>query len=74
MGDRPANPDKHIENTIRRCETAGWTFSRGRKYYKGRCPCGVHLKTIHLTPNRAYLLNLRRYFTRLDCWKREDRL
>lgn len=68
---RPRHPDKDIEAFLRLCEQQGWTFIRGSKYFKGRCGCGVHTKTIHLTPNDSYLRNTKQYFRRLDCWKEE---
>lgn len=66
---RPRHPDKDIEKFLKRAEARGWVFTWGRKYPKGRCPCGEHTKTVHLTPGGAYLRNLRAWFARLDCWK-----
>jgi len=65
---RPRHPDKDIEKFLKRAERRGWVFTRGSKYYMGRCPCGQHMKTVHLTPNQSYLRNLRTYLVRLDCW------
>ena len=66
---RPRHPDKDIEKLLKRAELRGWTFTRGTRYFKGWCPCGQHVKTVHLTPNRTYLVNLRHWFARLECWK-----
>jgi len=56
---------------MRICEEQGWTFTKGKSYYKGRCPCGYHSKTVHLTPNNSYLQNFKHYFRRLECWDKE---
>jgi hypothetical protein len=66
---RPRHPDKDIERLMQQAEARGWVFTWGRGYPKGWCPCGLHQKTIHLTPNRAYLRNLAAWFHRLDCWE-----
>jgi len=56
---------------MRELEAEGWTFTKN-KYFKGRCPCGVHTKMVHLTPSSpTYLRNLRRFIKRLDCSKGE---
>ncbi|QCR43420.1 hypothetical protein C1N91_07535 [Curtobacterium sp. SGAir0471] len=71
--DRPRHPDKDVEKFLRDAEeNHHWKFTKGKKYFKGKCPCGAHLKTVHLTPsNPNYLTNLRHYFARLDCWTQE---
>ena len=66
---RPRHPDKDIEKFLKRAERRGWVFEKCRKYYMGKCPCGAHLKTVHLTPNKGYLGNLSRYVSRLVCWE-----
>ena len=68
---RPRHPDKDIEKLLKKAEARGWVFTRGTRYFKGRCPCGRHVKTVHLTPNAAYIVNLRHWFARLDCWEEE---
>jgi len=51
-------------------EAQGWTFVKGKKYFKGRCGCGVHLKTVHLTPSgKNYETNLDHWFRRQECWQ-----
>lgn len=68
---RPRHPDKDIEKFLKKAESRGWTFTRGKKYYMGHCPCGEHLKTVHITPNQRYLGNLRKWMMKLDCWKEQ---
>lgn len=66
---RPRHPDKDLERLLRGCESAGWRFEKGKKYYKGRCGCGDHRKTVKLTPsNPNYLRNVRQWFKRQRCW------
>jgi hypothetical protein len=73
MGSRPKHPNKDIEEVILLIEIYGWRVERGRKYYKCYCPCGHHLKTIHLTPSgTGYVLNLRKWFQRQPCWAGGD--
>lgn len=67
---RPRHPRKELETLLRAAEDQGWTVVKGRKYYRCRCPCGEHLKTIHLTPSDpGYARNQRAWFTRQACWK-----
>ncbi len=68
---RPRHPDKDIERLLREAEAKGWVFWQGGRYPRGRCPCGRHQRTVHLTPGRAYLRNLSAWFRRLDSWEEE---
>lgn len=51
MADRPRHPKKQLEDLIRIAEGQGWTFTKGRKYFTGRCPCGLCSETVHLSPS-----------------------
>ena len=54
---------------MRDLERAGWRVER-RRYFLAKCPCGQHLKTIHLTPSGSrYERNLRAWFQRCACMK-----
>lgn len=67
---RPKHPNKDIESVIRDAEEEGWEFSKGKKYFRAACPCGGHLKWIHLTPSGSrYVTNLVAWFERQPCWK-----
>lgn len=70
---RPRHPDKDVEKFLRTAEDKHlWTFTKGKKYFKGKCPCGLHLKTVHLTPSDPnYLTNLKHNLARLECWTQE---
>jgi hypothetical protein len=70
---RPRHPDKDIEKFLQLAERRhGWKFSKGKKYFQGKCPCGKHLKTVHLSPSDPnYLKNLKHKLAGLDCWNKE---
>lgn len=70
MGERPKHPTKELEAILKEAESRGWSFTKGKRYYKGRCSCeGKHLHTVKLTPSDPkYPLNLRKWFER-NCWK-----
>lgn len=71
---RPKHPDKHTEaEVLRAAERQGWRITkRPRGYFKMYCPCAEkHMKTVHLTPGRAYLRDLKGELRRKTCW-RED--
>lgn len=73
MTKRPRHPNKDLEAILRLAEDHGWTFEKGKRYYKGKCPCGVHMQTVHLTPsNPRYGLNLQKQLERQPCWKEKD--
>jgi len=67
---RPRHQNKEIESLIRELELAGWVINRDGGYFIAKCPCGKHMKTIHLTPSSAnYLKNLAHFLERNTCWK-----
>jgi hypothetical protein len=69
---RPKHQNKDLEKILKWAERAGWTFTKGRKYFMGKCHCGKHMKTVRLTPSGArYGENLKHWFVRLECWKGE---
>jgi hypothetical protein len=69
MGDGK-HPDKDIRAFLATVEAAGWVVVKASKYFKCKCPCGLHMKWVHLTPSGAqYLLNTRKWFERQPCWK-----
>jgi len=69
VGGRSRHQDKDIEKFIRSIEDRGWTVSRKNSYFKAKCGCGKHLKTIHLTPSGgSYLRDLKGWFNRTQCW------
>jgi hypothetical protein len=70
---RPKHPDKDLESLIQRAEKQGWTVVRQKNYYRMRCPCGLHSKSVHKSPSDPrYTLNLRKWFERQSCWEEEQ--
>lgn len=73
MPERPKHPVKELESLLREAEDKGWRVSRGKRYYRLYCPCGEHMKTMHLTPSDPrYRLNFRKWLERQPCWKDEQ--
>lgn len=67
---RPRHTDKDIEAFLRKLEAQDWVVEKGKKYYKARCPCGDHQKTIHVSPsNPNYLKNTSKLVARETCWE-----
>lgn len=70
MSPRPRHTIKEIEKLLRSLESQGWRVEKGRKYFKAYCPCGLHKRTVHLTPSTAsYLRNLVGWLGRETCWE-----
>ena len=52
---------------------AGWTIEDPPKYYRVKCPCGLHQRWIHLTPsNPQYAKNALAWLYRQSCYGRMD--
>lgn len=64
--------NKELDAVIRDMEQHGWAVTRGGKYYKGKCGCGRHVKTVKCSPSDPnYERNLRGWLGRLECWENE---
>jgi hypothetical protein len=59
VSGRPRHPDKDIEALLRSLEADEWRVIKGRKYFKAYRGCGVHKKTIHITPSGPTQTNSR---------------
>jgi len=69
---RPRHPIRELEAILRSLERQHWRVDRGSGYYVCKCPCPAkHMKTVHLTPRRAYERNLRNWLARYTCWEEE---
>lgn len=69
---RPKHPDKDLEAVLRSAEKQGWKIEK-RKYFKMKCPCGKHIKTVHMTPsNPKYCRELIQQLERATCWEEEQ--
>lgn len=70
MPERPRHPKKELEQLLQYIESHGWRVKRDKRYYKALCPCGVHGKTVKLTPSDPnYKLNTQKWFERQPCWE-----
>lgn len=66
---RPRHSIKELEGVLTEAEGKGWDVTKGRKYYRMRCPCGNHQKTVHLSPSDPnYKRNLVGWLKRTGCW------
>lgn len=53
---------------------AGWKIEDPPKYYRVKCPCGLHQRSIHLTPSDPnYVRNALRWLRRQTCYGRMER-
>ncbi|MDA8282297.1 MAG: hypothetical protein M0Z42_03115 [Actinomycetota bacterium] len=70
--NRPRHPRPELEEICREVEQAGWRVVKGSAYFKAYCPCGLHKRSVHLTPSgKDYGKNLRQWFRRQPCWPKE---
>ncbi len=70
MPTRPRHPIKELEAVLEDAEDQGWRVWRGKRYYMMRCPCGIHQKTVHLSPSDPnYTRNLTGWLKRAGCWE-----
>lgn len=65
--------DKDIKDLIEVVLQHGWTEHTRNNYYKFRCPCGQHKKTIKRSPSDPnYCKNTLMWFRRQPCWKEDE--
>lgn len=68
------HPDADLEALLNEFDRAGWRITDPPKYYRVRCPCGEHMRWIHLTPSGAkYKLDAQRWLYRQPCFREEER-
>lgn len=66
---RPRHPEKDLEATLREAERKGWKVTKGKKYYRMRCACGIHQRTVHVSPSDPnYRRSLVGWLNRTGCW------
>jgi hypothetical protein len=73
---RPKHPVKELEAGLKEAEELqGWRVDGGgRTYFRLRCPCGKHMRWVHLTPSGgSYLRDLLGWLRRTGCWKENRR-
>lgn len=64
----PRHPVKELEAVLGEFYDAGWRIERLRKYYKAKCPCGDHMKMVHMSPSDPnYVKNMLMWLRRQTC-------
>jgi hypothetical protein len=70
---RPRHRRKESEAVLVDAEAHGWRIDPGKRYWRAYCGCGLHLRSIHLTPSDpSYATNLAHWFRRTCGWPKED--
>jgi len=65
---------KEIEKLLREFDALGWRILDPPTYYQVRCSCGLHKRSIHLTPSDPnYVRNVRQWLERQNCPGRKER-
>jgi len=71
---RPRHQDKELEAVLEEAEERGWRVDKGKGYFRLRCPCGNHMRWVHLTPSGGnYVRDLLGWLRRSGCWKEGER-
>lgn len=72
MGDRQRHPKPDGERLLATAEDHNCGVSRRKGYFKVKCPCGVHMTTVHLTPQRGHFRAKLRLMEKWPCWSNEE--
>ncbi|RBP66452.1 hypothetical protein DFO66_103402 [Brevibacterium sanguinis] len=68
---RHQKPD--LEDVLQQFHDAGWSIEDPPKYYTVKCPCGYHMRQIHLTPsNRHYANQALKWMNRQECMQPQE--
>jgi hypothetical protein len=60
---------KDIETLLGEFHLAGWVIKDPPKYYRVTCPCGLHMRWIHLTPSGStYVRDAIKWLYRQPCY------
>jgi hypothetical protein len=66
------HPKKELEALLGEFYEEGWTIQDPPTYYRVACPCGDHMRWIHLTPSDPnYVKNALKWLRRQPCTKKE---
>lgn len=71
QGDTLGRLPKYSEpsEVLEEAASQGWRVDRGNRYWKMWCPCGEHMKTVHVSPSDPnYARNLVGQLRRATCW------
>jgi hypothetical protein len=68
MGYWRRHPRKDLEAVLVAFHEARWRVEASDRYYRVKCPCGKHQRSIHLTPsNPNYGSEALRWMRRQSC-------
>jgi len=60
---------KELEAVLGEFHEAGWVIQKPKGYYRLLCPCGFHMRSLHLTPSDPnYAKNALRWLYRQECY------
>jgi len=66
------HPKKDLQEVLVAFDRAGWVIEDPPTYYTVKCPCGDHMRQIHLTPsNPDYGQRALRWLRRQPCFTKE---
>lgn len=72
MGYWQRHPKQTLQAVLGEFHEAGWTIQDPPKYYRVQCPCGLHQRSIHLTPSDPnYARNALRWLRRQTCYQKD---
>ncbi|GAB3054345.1 hypothetical protein GCM10027079_21090 [Sediminivirga luteola] len=65
------HPKKELEALLGEFHEAGWRIENPkRKYYRVKCPCGEHKKSVHISPSDPnYVKNTLSWLYRQPCYQ-----
>ncbi len=67
------HPRKELEAVLQTFHKRGWSIEDPPTYYKVKCPCGRHMRWVHLTPSDPYYVtNTRKWLERQPCMMEEE--
>lgn len=70
MGYWDKHPKKELEAVLGEFHLAGWSIAKGKRYYRVRCSCGSHQRSIHLSPSDPnYARNALGWLYRQPCYE-----
>lgn len=63
------HPKKELEALLGEFHDAAWRIISPGRYYKVRCPCGKHQRTVHISPsNPNYARDTLKWLYRQSCY------
>lgn len=74
MGYWKKHPKKEGEQTLKEFDRHRYRIENPPKYYTVLCPCGDHLRQVHISPsNPNHFRECLNWARRLPCWDPERR-